>query len=76
MDQRKRFLRHLARVIQALPCDLFVRLAILVFRIARLARRFFARAADALRRIPLRATLEAVVGRGRPRDRPMDLQSL
>lgn len=62
MDQRNCLLWHLARVTQALPCDLFVRLAILVFRIVRLARRFFARAADALWRIPLRATLEAIVG--------------
>ena len=41
MRQRNRCLRHLTRVTGALPVDLLLRLAILVFRIARLARRFF-----------------------------------
>jgi len=53
VDKRNRFLRHLARVTKALPCDVFVRLAILVFRIVRLARRFFARAAHASRHVSL-----------------------
>lgn len=44
MEQRNRYLRHLTRVTKALPLDLFVRLLTVIFRIARLARRFFAAA--------------------------------
>lgn len=44
MDQPNRSQRHLTRVMRVLPAGLFMRLAVLVFRIARLARRFFAAA--------------------------------
>ena len=49
MEQRNRYLRHLTRVLKPLPLDLLVRLSIVIFRIARLARRFFATAAVAPR---------------------------
>lgn len=49
MEQRNRCLRHLTRVIKPLPLDLLLQLLIVIFRIARLARRFFTAASDAPR---------------------------
>jgi hypothetical protein len=45
MDHGNRCLRHLTRVCRTIPGNLLVRLVILVFRIVRLVRRFFAAAA-------------------------------
>jgi len=57
MDQGNRCWRHLARVRQTLPCDLVPRLAILVFRVVRLVRRFFTTASHARANVPVRATV-------------------
>jgi len=57
MDQGTRFWRHLARVRQTLPSDLVLRLAILVFRVVRLARRFFTTAPHARANASVRAAI-------------------
>ncbi len=74
MRQGNRRSRHLTRVIDSLPIALLMRLAILVFRATRLARRFFERARLAPADARVRNPLASVARRGGPRDRRVDLQ--